>query len=437
MRIKIPFFTTSLQSDIFLVWLLLPLWYILGIDQIIWPILAFFLTLKILLLKINKKQFIIPNHAFFKAAILFLITYIISGVFVYLLNLEYKLYFKNLMLYYAGFIFLVSIINFTSKGETLKLIKVLCFIGIGSVIINLMAMAGVLQYDFKGFVTHIMPDSLSKSEYIEQITHKYPFEIKDIFYNLGFSINPRPRSIFITANFFAGFLLMLLFLILYFFFITKHMLKKVLLLVFLILSFFSLFTTLSKSALLGLIGGMIWLLYKQRVHLSAKILIIISLTILTLFITYFLGMNEAFIQRLTTGSTARRLIIYNETFHEILRYPIFGHGTVMRFPDDPNIDMGSHSTILHIAFSQGILGLIFYLVMIGSIFFGLLKMLRLNLLKQDRRFMEMLSFCFISLSIQCLFVTWQYDAIYFMAIWTLWGVIIKNLLIMKKKYVYG
>ncbi len=428
MKIKFPFLTTSLFTDIFWFWLLLPLWYILGVDQIIWSFAALLLTIKILILKINKNSFKIPNHIFLKSAILFLVLYILSGVFMVLLHLKPTLYVKNLLLYYAGFIFAVSIMNFKTERETLNIMKVLCFIAVVSIFVNLLAISGILNYDFQGLIEPFLPKFILKSEYITNIIHKFPFQGSERVYSLGIININRPKSIFNTANFFSGFLLLSSFFILYFFILSKNTFRKIILLSILLLAYISILTTLSRSALLGLIVSAIWFLGKHRMKPAYKIVIITLLILLAAASNYILGIQEALEERFETGSDVTRWTIYKATFREILNYPLFGHGTVMPFPGNPDIpDLGSHSTILNITFTQGIFGLILYFIMIGYIFINLQKKLRQKLNREKRILFEILFYSFIAVSIQCLFITWHYGEVYFMAIWTLWGIIIKNL----------
>jgi O-antigen ligase len=436
MQIKIPFLTSSLKSDIIWLWLLLPLWYIVGIDKIIWFPFAFFITVKILILKINRKSLYIPNQIFFKALLLFFLVYSASTILIFF-NKNYFLYIKTLIFYYTGFIFILSIVNFKKREETVKLIKIFCFIGIISVIINLLAITGIFRYDFNGLASYFIPSKLLKSQFIYSNLHKTPMDESDKFYSIINLIFTRPKSLFTTPNFFAGFLLISIYSLLYFFLLTKNKLYKYLLISLSIVTLISLFSTLSRSALLGFLLSLLLLFYNLNIRYLIKLPVLLAAVALTFIFYYLSGIYEAMLVRFEGGSVESRWSIYKISFYNVLEYPFFGHGTPLSAPEFlKKFDLGSHSTIINIAFSQGLIGLILYFVMIGYIFFSLKGVLRLNLLREDRILMEMLLYAFIAVSIHCLFITWHYGSIYFMAIWTLWGIILKNTSAMKREYNY-
>ena len=79
--LPLPFLTTHPLTDIGLLFLLLPLWWALGLDQFIWPPLVLFLFLKTLTcLAKQKRSLRLP--LVINPMLFFLVIYGISGIFI-------------------------------------------------------------------------------------------------------------------------------------------------------------------------------------------------------------------------------------------------------------------------------------------------------------------------------------------------------------------
>lgn len=433
MRLKIPFLLSSLNNDILWSWLFLPVWYILGIDQFVWPFLGLLISFKWFLTKIkNRNVLFFPNNFFLNIFLIFLVLYLLSGIFIPETDQKPYLFFRDLGLYFCAYIFSGVIITRFSFEDIQRIFLIFVAIGLLSVSIMLLSIFGIINYDYYGIVGSFFPQSFKNNDYFLAMIHKTPFELGEyekVYLFNNFEMK-RPRSIFMDATSFGGLLAIVIPISLWLGNIKRRINQKLIFYLVSVLLFISLLFTLTRSAILGLVVAIFLVFITTKGNLLKRGVFLLVTVPLILFICYSLNIHQLIIGRFGSSSDITRLIVYRETFKEIIHFPVFGHGTVMAFPGNPFLPpLGSHSTPLRIAFTQGFLGLaLFY----SMIFYAIYSLQQMRHIRQKGNFFVIMLTAFLTVMIQSLFFEWLFDAVYFMVVWVLLSVIVRGTLLLRR-----
>jgi O-antigen ligase len=126
------------------------------------------------------------------------------------------------------------------------------------------------------------------------------------------------------------------------------------------------------------------------------------------------------------GSWWVRLRIYEATFEMLPEHPIAGWGVQQRLPGTrSSFSAGSHSSVLGMLFLHGIVGLVLYVGLWVSIWRETLRGLRARLATRELRgFWIAAAIALLCFNIRELADTWWWDQSITMTIWALWGLII-------------
>jgi len=221
----------------------------------------------------------------------------------------------------------------------------------------------------------------------------------------------RPGGVFGNPTFFAGYLLVHLFLIVWYYlnFVQKseHKEHKNLLIVMGIVSFIVFFWAQTRGSILGLGAGLfaslvlsIFLIpdkkYKKYSALASAIIVVLAI----LFIIFqpkiqqsALSQKVSFIGRLASislsdASTRARILNWSRSFNWWKERPIFGHGQDMYYAlFDSHYDANdyalsherfdrAHNKFFDVLVMNGIVGLLAYLFLIGVVFYLIFKKIK-------------------------------------------------------------
>lgn len=126
------------------------------------------------------------------------------------------------------------------------------------------------------------------------------------------------------------------------------------------------------------------------------------------------------------GSWLVRFRIYQETLRLLVEHPIAGWGQPVQIPGMRSVySAGTHSSYLGMLFQHGVIGLALYLGLWISIWQRILKGLRERTIPPSLRlFWTMATVSMLSFNIREAADTWWWDQLVTMTIWTMWGLII-------------
>lgn len=153
------------------------------------------------------------------------------------------------------------------------------------------------------------------------------------------------------------------------------------------------FMAQSRAGTLCLVAGLIviWFLWSKR---KALIAFLLTMIFVILFIAEYTGYDLWFtpqsigrhgweaITGMRSDATEGRYLIYNETLKYVAEKPFTGWGTLRRYPGKPEWPyLGSHSFYLSVLMRMGVLGVLTYLL-----FFSLLFKNALNIAAIEKSF---------------------------------------------------
>lgn len=126
------------------------------------------------------------------------------------------------------------------------------------------------------------------------------------------------------------------------------------------------------------------------------------------------------------GSWIVRFQIYRETIRLLPERPLAGWGLPIRIPGMPSVySAGSHSGYLGMLFQHGVIGLTLYLGLWASIWRAVLRGLRgAELSPPFHSFWAMAAVSMFAFNIREIADTWWWDQLVTITIWTQWGLIV-------------
>lgn len=367
-RLTLPFVDSDPLTDVRWAILLLPLWWILGVEQFIWPVIFTVATIKVL--AIQKFRLAAPRPLRWFA--LFIAAVLISGLFVEDAA-RMLTYVRNLGAFMGGFLALLIIINRARSWRSIdRLLNAILVIMFLAGFAGLLAVLGVWRPQLESLAGQLLPDSVAGTGYGQVIVTR-AFGQRNWFVGLGEYY--RLRSFFLFSNHYSSALVY----VLPFFFMRAGQtrgLKKVLFSLIIAMLLVNLVYTTGRVATLSLMAGALYFAVFHslsrrviRVLLSAGLATAMLLLLLTTTIELSTSrideglLNqtaeavEAFTFARGPGSFTNRFGVYEATLQGFLERPLFGWGTE-RDVEGLEIPAGSHSEYLAALYRQGLLGLI-------------------------------------------------------------------------------
>ncbi|MCX7910928.1 MAG: O-antigen ligase family protein [Endomicrobia bacterium] len=399
-KLSFPLITTSYLYDFYITIILIPLWWILGLNFIIFHFLVFLCFFKFF---IKIKNFKIPHSLFF------LFGYIMVYIFSIILNFNpYSVSrvvasFYNLSFWCIGAVVILLIYNNCSENFILKIFRAFNLFGYIVIIIGFFAYIFYflnLPYTrLRSFILYIIP-SLENLKQTAPLVYSSLFLTliyKDYFLGVGL-----PRITFIEVFPTAlGGMLMLLVPINYVYFKLKKyktIFEKILDKIKIILLFLMLVGTFSRMAIFGFIISFLIVFCFGNIRKN-KFFIIGLIIVLLNIIAIFLVISPKFIidkiLEARKGSSITRFSLYRFTIEEAIKKPFFGYGIKPR-TEVWDIPIGSHSTYIGAFYKTGILGSFF---LCGFLFLVVLKWLKLRYTIVQKKFFyiwQCIGMCIIS-----------------------------------------
>ena len=367
-RLVIPFVDTQPLTDIKLAILMLPVWWALGVEQFIWPILFGIATLKTVYLQDMRLVVTRPLRWFG----LFLIAVLISGLFIEE-SMRYATFARNLGAFVPG---LLAYLVITYRARSLRSIdKILDAILIVMILAGVAGLLGILDVwrpSFQSLMGHLLPDSIIATSYGQVIAWR---ELGQYGWFTGLGLYFRLSSFFLFGNHYSSAIVYTL----PFRFMRMGQSRgagKVAVGLAALLLIINLIYTTGRIAALSLLFGALFFalfhsVYRRTVRalaafgLSLAILAVLLLSIVESgsptpeagLIGQASMAMEAFVFARGPGSYESRFGLYEATLAGFLERPIFGWGTE-RDIEGLSLPAGSHSEYLAALYRQGLLGII-------------------------------------------------------------------------------
>ena len=376
-RLVLPFLETDPLFDVRWAVILLPVWWWLGVEQFIWPVLFGLAALKMLHLQGWRLRLNAPLRWF----ALFLVIIAISGLFI-IESERWLTFWRNFGAFAAGFLVLLIVAN---RARTWPAIERLLDAALLAVLIagvmGLLGAVGIWRPNFFSFAGRLMPEAILATSYGRAIALRAPGEFGwfaglDLFYRLN--------SFFLFSNHYSS---VLVYAIPFLFYKLGRVrgLRRLMVGLGIVLLMINLVYTTGRVALLSLLGGaLIFLVFYSLHHRAVKIVgtLVLAAAIWLLAIAATLEITapgqrdgligsaieavDAFVFARGEGSYTSRFGVYAATIEGFLERPVFGWGTE-RDVEGLDLPAGSHSEYFAALYRQGLLGLLALLGLYWSV----------------------------------------------------------------------
>jgi len=379
-RLVVPFLETDPLFDVRWGVLLLPLWWWLGIEQFVWPVILLVAAVKLLYLQHMRIGVARPLRWFS----LLLGAVLISGLFI-IEPMRWLTYFRNLGAFTAGLLVLLIVTNRARSWPAIErlldvaLLAVLVAGGVG-----FLAAAGLWRPDFQSLAGRLLPDSVLQTSYGRAIALR---TVGQWSWFAGLGLYYRLNSFFLFSNHFSS---VLVYAIPFLFYKIGRVRgwRRGLVILGIILLMIDLVYTTGRVALLSLLAGAgYFALFHTPRRRALQILSVIGLTVALWLAalaaaTEFVSAEsrpgivggavdafEGFVFARGSGSYTSRFGVYEATIAGFLERPLFGWGTE-RDVEGLDLPAGSHSEYLAALYRQGLLGFVALLGLLWSVWWA-------------------------------------------------------------------
>lgn len=426
LRVRLPFISTSFATNVWLYALLWPLWWALGIEQVLLPFFVFYEFVRSLIA--NRWQVRVNMTALIALALALWWVVPIFWVDTQFLDI----FLKEAASIWAQFFILVLFWTcIHTKADWFKIVDALTLIAFYTVTASAIYLSGVWRGEFVSVIGRVLPQSMvDASSFFTSIAYR----------RFGALALPGDVGLFtlrldaITLSFSALSMLCLLLLPLLYW--RMQIARGPARLYYLALIggvFISLVFTESRIAYLAFLVGVVFYV-SLRLHsfrppnrpltvalaLAGSGLLLMGAVLLLNFILQWF--QTTFVD-LRPGSWLVRVYVYAQTLALLPQHPIAGWGMSVRLPNVASeYSAGTHSSYLGMLFQHGIIGLLAYLALWLSIWLYVWRGLRQPRLSRHLAwFWCAMAATFLSFNVREVADTWWWDQLLLFTVWLMWG----------------
>jgi O-antigen ligase len=373
--LRLPFVDTSPLWDVRWLLVLLPVWWLLGMEQFIWVVGFGWAAVKSAYRRGGCLVWLSPQRWF----LAFLFVYLISGLFI-VESFRYITFVRNFSAYLAAFFLLLVIVNEVRSWREIKVVGQAALIAVGaSALLGLFGMLHIWRPSFTSAIGQVMPAWIADTDYGARIAAR---SIGQWGWFLGLGRYFRLSGFFLFATSYAS---ALVFVFPFFVFCWRRQrgLKRLWIVFFLILLGMNLLFTTARVSFVALLGGLTYFLFYASVRRRLwrgtavfAILLLIGGILLTVLAESWHGDGatvieqaqqsvDTFLRARGGGSFDDRFRVYEHTLRGVGQRPLFGWGTERDFANFP-YPAGSHNEYLAILYRQGGIGFLVFLGMLWS-----------------------------------------------------------------------
>ena len=423
-RARIPFVTTSFANNLVYYAALWPLWWLLGVEQILMPFFVLFETARFLIgagwrVRVNMTILFALGLA---------VWWVVPIIWA---DREFlDIFLKETATIWSQFLILVLIWNrVRSEGEWRLVIRALTIIAIYTAAAGMIYVVGLWRGEVVSLVGRILPQSLvDNSSFFSSIAYRR-FGAAAVEVGL---LHHRLTALSLSFSSLSMACLLLIPFVAWRSLVARSWQR----LFYAAVAFslvIGLIYTESRISYLALVAGavlfaVLWLgLLRGQTRLFSLAVALLGAGAFALLGYIAVGtiirsLQTAFID-LRPGSWLVRLQIYVVTFQLLPEHPIAGWGVPVRIPGAPSdYSAGTHSSYLGMLFQHGIIGLLFYLAIWASVWRAVIKGLAERGLGRERALFWMaLAAAFFGFNIREIADSWWWDQSLTFVIWLMWG----------------
>ena len=372
--LSIPFLTTSPLADVFLAFVLLPLWWLLGIEQFVWFLIFGLAAWKTII----RHRFRVHLSGPLVILVVFIGIYLLSG-FSIIEGFRLITFLRNLSMYVTAlFVLIVLTHEIQSESQLFHVTDaVLLAVGWAS-LIGIFAIIGIARPEIRSVIGYFLPASISQTDYGSRIVWR---ELGSESWFAGLGTYFRVRSLFLYGTMYATSIAITCPLLFYRFNSVQSRKLKWLLLGLGALFLVNLAFTTGRSAIAAFMIGLgywSWITFGLSRRWGRVVILLLTfigvviafvLAISTLqsydFVQYAQAKIQAFLAA-RGSSTADRFYVYQKTLEGWSKRPFLGWGTERDIPGF-RYPAGSHSYFLGTLYKQGLVGLTVFVLLLWSL----------------------------------------------------------------------
>jgi hypothetical protein len=354
-RPNIPFLSTSSLTDLGLVILLLPIWWVLGLEQFVPSIILGLSCIKLMLLKGSTKR-----SPLLGLLLLLIMTQVASALFV-IETERYITFLRTLSTYLTAFFVAYIVTNGAADRQAVyRLLRLTLILLVLTSVLGILVTVGVVRPQISSLAGSLLPESIQRTDYGGQIVNR---EMGNRTWLFG-AWRYRISTFFLYSNMYAVVLAAYIPVAIAFAARASGMVRLLWGLCTLLLLSNLLLTSSRTSIAALLLSGVTWWVItsgwlRRAVAISA-------LTGAMVLLSLALPAGEAIdtaINARGSGSASARSYIYSQTLLGVLERPVLGWGTERDSITNASFPypIGSHSYYLGILYKHGIIGLVLLL----------------------------------------------------------------------------
>lgn len=423
----IPFFNTTFAADLKLYFTLWPIWWIVGIEQLLPPFFLGWMALRTTLIKRGRVR-VDATVAF---ALLLALWWIVPTPWVS--SEMFDVFVRTFLTVLSQALMLFLFVNCVrTRQDWDAVVRGLDRLSIYIVFGALLFVVAGVRGEIKSLVGYVLPASIvDSSEFFNSIVVR----------NLGL-VNPGMHgalpyrlSSFTLEPADLGTLSLVLIPFMVWRISQARGFLWLLRMAYLAVLFLCFFYAEVRIAYIAFMVGFalfaMWAvgLLQTRNRAVLHALVALALAVLVgagyfLFQDVWMAVSDAF-ETVRPGSIFVRLIIYEETFRLLPEHLIAGWGTSIRIDGLENVyAAGTHSAYLEMLFQHGIVGLLLYLGLWATIWHRALYWFRHRTPIVSRTFWCIAVITLLMFNLRESTASWMWDQTVTMAVWSMWGLII-------------
>lgn len=423
LKLILPWVTTSLLTDLRLLFVLQPLLWLAGLELLLAPVIAIWLLIKRLVLSLKLH---IPRQAWW--LIIFSVWQLAH--FVSLPPGELDLFVKAQGTWLSLISLYIVIYNVADSRERWNyIVSSIEIFGFITACLGLLYITGIFNLEFQSLIGQILPGGLvANSHFFTTISTR----------SLGFldpSGLPRVRSTFWHPSSYASILLVFL-AIQWFQFSRNPKNGRKRRLFTLLLLLINLVFTLSRTTYVAFLGMVFFIWWLETKTPRSRLQKLVLLTLGGIFVLLYLlvallsdgaisydFVNSA-VYDFRPNSVLARVRVYEISWELVRQKPIWGWGTFVKAEGLPSaFSAGSHSDYLSNLFQFGIPGLLLYLSFFVATWYTLLKGYFTIQHFETKRFFAIGIALMLAINLRQVTSELLWDAYVAGAIWSMWALV--------------
>lgn len=426
LRLRLPFVGTSFATDVRLYALLWPLWWVLGIEQILLP----FFVLYVFVRNLAANQWQIRLNTTTLAALALAVWWVVP---IFWVDPQYMdIFVKESASIWAQFLILTLFWTcIRTRADWFKILDAVTLIALYNVVATAIFLSGLWRGQFTSAIGRVLPASMiNASTFFTSIAYRRFGELS-LPGDVGL-FTLRLDAMTLTFSALSMLCLLLLPVMVWRFHIARGPVRLGYLTLVVGLFVGLVFTESRIAYLAFLIGAALYVSLRLQLFRASNrpMTVAVSLAgggIILLMAVLFLNVLLQWFQTtfvdLRPGSWLVRVYIYAETLALLPQHLIAGWGMAVRLPYvGSEYSAGTHSSYLGMLFQHGIIGLLAYLVLWFSIWLFVWRGLRSHGLPRHLAwFWCAMAAAFLSFNVREIVDTWWWDQMLLFTAWLMWG----------------